>query len=89
MIGEKITYRLAQKSASFVVLKYISKSVKHKSTQKIVSHRAPNTVFDKSLADVSFLVGMLIEKCVYHMPLYRQHQRLENNGSTTIDGFIW
>lgn len=80
VIGEKVTYRLAQKPASFVVLKYTSKSVKRKSTQKIISHSAPNAVFEKSLADVSFLSGMLIEKFVYHMPLHRQHQRLENNG---------
>lgn len=80
VIGEKVTYRLAQKPASFVVLKYISKNVKRKSTQEITSHSAPNAVFEKSLADVSFLAGMLIEKFVYHMPLYRQHQRLENNG---------
>ena len=80
VIGEKIIYRLAQKSASFVVLKYVSKNVKRKSTQEIISHRTHNPVFDKSLADVSFLAGMLIEKFVYHMPLYRQHQRLENNG---------
>ncbi|WP_205527444.1 IS66 family transposase [Teredinibacter turnerae] len=80
VIGEKVTYRLAQKPASFVVLKYISQTVKIKSTQAIISHCEPNAVFDKSLADVSFLVGMLIEKFVYHMPLYRQHQRLGNNG---------
>lgn len=80
VIGEKVTYRLAQNPASFVVLKYISKSVKRKSTQEIIAHRVLNAVFEKSLADVSFLTGMLIEKFVYHMPLYRQHQRLGNNG---------
>lgn len=80
VIGEKITYRLAQNSASFVVLKYIGKTVKRKSTQEIKTHCAPNAVFDKSLADVSFLAGMLVDKFVYHLPLYRQHQRLGNNG---------
>lgn len=80
VVGEKVTYRLAQNPASFVVLKYISKTVKRKSTQALVAHTASNAVFEKSLADVSFLSGMLIEKFVYHMPLYRQHKRLENNG---------
>ena len=41
---------------------------------------APANVFDKSFADVSFLVGMLLDKFLYHLPLYRQHQRLENSG---------
>ena len=31
-------------------------------------------VFDKSVADVSFLAGMLVDKFTYHLPLYRQHQ---------------
>ena len=80
VIGEKVTYRLAKNPASFVVLKYIGKSIKRKSTQDITLHGTPNTVFEKSLADVSFLAGMLIDKFIYHMPLYRQHQCLENNG---------
>jgi hypothetical protein len=29
-----------------------------------------------SVVDVSFVVGMLVDKFVYHQPLYRQHQRL-------------
>ncbi|MGB6150416.1 MAG: IS66 family transposase [Pricia sp.] len=80
IIGEKITYRLAQKPASFVVLKYVMPTVKRRSTQAISTVSSPNAVFEKSLADVSFLAGMLVEKFVYHMPLYRQHQRLANNG---------
>lgn len=35
---------------------------------------------EKSLADVSFLTGLLVDKFVYHLPLYRQHQRLANSG---------
>ena len=30
--------------------------------------------------DVSFLAGLLIDKVVYHLPLYRQHQRLAASG---------
>jgi len=39
-------------------------------------------VFDQLLADVSFLVGMLVDKFMYHLPLYRQHQRLLQAGIT-------
>jgi hypothetical protein len=41
---------------------------------------APATVLDKSEADVSFLAGMLVDKFVYHLRLYRQHQRLQQSG---------
>src|SRR5690606_6214114 len=34
----------------------------------------------RSLADVSFLAGLSIEKFLYHMPLFRQHQRLKHAG---------
>jgi transposase len=80
VIGEKVTYRLAQQPASFVVLKYIRQVVKEKTTQVITAPTAPPAVFEKSVADVSFLAGMLVDKFMYHLPLYRQHQRLEQNG---------
>ena len=41
---------------------------------------APANVLDKSVADVSFLAGMLVDKFCYHLPLYRQHQRLMQAG---------
>jgi transposase len=37
-------------------------------------------VFEKSFADVSLLAGLLIDKFTYHLPLYRQHQRLLQAG---------
>jgi transposase len=80
VIDNKITHRLAQNPASFVVLKYIRPVVKKKSTQVIVSVPAPANVLEKSIADVSFLTGLLVDKFVYHLPLYRQHERLEQNG---------
>ena len=48
----------------------------------VVSHPAPTSVFDKSFADVSLIAGTLIDKFQYHLPLYRQHQRLAAAGIT-------
>lgn len=80
IVSEKVTYRLAQNPASYVVLKYTRPVVKKKSTSLLICPPAPTTVFERSLADVSFLVGLLVDKFVYHLPLYRQHQRLTQNG---------
>ena len=80
VIGYKSTYRLAQRPGSQVVLKYTRPVLKKRSTQKVISTPAPANVLDKSMADVSFLAGMLLDKFLYHLPLYRQHQRLEVNG---------
>ena len=80
VVGEKVTTRLAQRPAAFVVLRIIRKVLKRKVDGKFSCPPAPVSVLEKSPADVSFLAGMLIDKVVYHLPLYRQHQRLGANG---------
>lgn len=81
-IGEKITYRLAQRPGSYVVLKYVRKVVKDLDTQIVHTAATPVNILEKSVADVSFLAGMLVDKFNYHLPLYRQHQRLAQSGIT-------
>ncbi len=80
IISYKTTYRLAEHPGSQVVLKYTRPVLKKKSSGQLISISAPDNVLEKSCADVSFLVGMLINKFLYHLPLYRQHQRLKQNG---------
>ncbi len=82
VIGVKSLHRLAQRPASFVVLRYDMPVVKRKDSNDMTNTAAPAAVFDQSLADVSFLVGMLVDKFMYHLPLYRQHQRLQQAGIT-------
>ena len=75
-IGEKISYRLAQRPGSYVILKYVRPVIKRRDTQALSCPSAPAGVIEGSRADVSFLAGLLIDKFCYHLPLYRQHQRL-------------
>ena len=79
-IGEKVTYRLAQRPGSYVIIEYTRPVYKILDDQRIVTPPAPANVLEKSVADVSFLAGMLIDKFCYHLPLYRQHQRLLQAG---------
>ena len=80
VIGEKISYRLAQRPGAYVILKYVRKVLKRKATAELSCPPAPPAVLEKSFADVSILVGLLIDKFRYHLPLYRQHQRLAHAG---------
>lgn len=80
LISEKISYRLAQRPGSYVILRYVRQLIKRLDTDELVSAPAPANVLDKSIADVSFLAGMLVDKFTYHLPLYRQHQRLKQSG---------
>ena len=41
---------------------------------------APVGVIEGSRADVSFIAGLLLDKFLYHLPLYRQHLRLQDAG---------
>ena len=75
-----MSYRLAQQPGSHVVLKYVRPVVKRKDTLAIVTAAAPGQVLERTAADVSFLAGMLVDKFRYHLPLYRQHQRLGDHG---------
>ena len=76
VIGEKVSHRLAARPGSYVVLKYVRPVIKRRDTQVLSCPPAPVGVIDGSRADVSFVVGMMIDKMLYHQPLYRQHLRL-------------
>lgn len=80
LIMEKISYRLAQRPGSYVIIKTIRPVIKRKDTDELITPLAPANVLDKSIADVSFLAGMLVDKFMYHLPLYRQQQRLRQCG---------
>ena len=56
--------------------------LKRRETQTIHCALAPAGIIEGSRADVSFLAGLLVDKFAWHLPLYRQHQRLEDAGIT-------
>jgi transposase len=76
VVGEKTSHRLAQRPGSYVVLKYVRPLVKVLETQTLHCPSAPVGVIEGSRADVSFIAGLLVDKFAWHLPLYRQHQRL-------------
>lgn len=80
LIGEKVSYRLAQRPGAYVVLKYVRRVIKRCDTEQIHCPPAPQGVIEGSRADVSFIAGLIVDKMAYHLPLYRQHQRLMDAG---------
>ena len=80
VISEKISYRLAKRPGSYVILKYVRPVIKRLDTQILSCPPAPAGVIDGSRADVSFIAGMIVDKFAFHLPLYRQHQRLVDAG---------
>ena len=84
VIGQKTSYRLAQRPGAYVIFKYVRDVIKMQGSKadkpKISCPALPPAVFEKSHADVSFLAGLIIDKFQYHLPLHRQHQRLASAG---------
>lgn len=80
IIDNKVSYRLAQRPGSYEILKYVRPVVKRRDTQQISCALAPVGVIEGSRADVSLAAGLLVDKFAYYLPLYRQHQRLTDNG---------
>ena len=82
VIDTKASFKLAQRSASYVVLRYDIPILKHKSNQALTTTAMPDQVLERSIADVSLLAGMLVDKFQFHLPLHRQHQRMAQMGVT-------
>lgn len=82
VVSEKKSYRLAQQPASYTVLEIVRPVVKRAATGALSTPPAPPAVLPGSYADVSLLAGMLVDKFRFHLPLYRQHQRLLAAGIT-------
>jgi transposase len=80
VIGEKISYRLAQRPASYTVIRYHRPVIKRRDGGQLITVPAPLGVLEGSRADVSLCAGLLVDKFVYHQPLYRQHQRMTDAG---------
>ena len=80
VVGKKETCRLAQEPGAYVVLRYVREVVKLKKEGTFSCPPAPPSVLEKSFADVSLLAGILLDKFLFYLPLYRQHQRLAASG---------
>jgi len=82
VVGHKESHRLAQRPGAYVVLKYRRAVIKRLDTRTLHCAQAPTGVIEGSRADVSFVAGVLLDKFQWHLPLYRQHQRLAEAGFT-------
>ena len=64
------------RQAKYKVIRYLQDVIKLTSTNKLISTPMPDSIFSGCYADTNFIVGMLIDKFKYHLPLYRQQQMI-------------
>lgn len=80
IIGVETVDKLCQRKSSYFVRRYERPRVKIKETQKIVEPPPSPSVIRGSFMEPEFLAGMVVDKILYHLPLYRIHQRLKEGG---------
>jgi transposase len=64
------------------VLEYHLPIYKKIGTDDIKTTHMPDQVLESSIVDLILLVGLLIDKFLYHNPLHREHQKLTQAGIT-------
>lgn len=80
ILGENVHERLCQRKGSYYVERRKQLKVKIKASGKIEEAPAPERIISSPYVDVSLLVGIVTDKFQYHLPLYRQHQRMTSQG---------
>ena len=80
IIGKEVSDRLASKPSRNFVHRRIFYKVKLKDSSELSKQIVPKQVFDRSYLSASFLADMILDKCLYSLPLNRQHQRLKLDG---------
>jgi transposase len=88
VIGEKVTERLVQLPTQYRVKRTVRKTIKLKAERTLHTAPAPAAVIERSFADVTLLAGMITDKFQYHLPLYRQHQRMKAAGVNVSRGHL-
>jgi uncharacterized coiled-coil protein SlyX len=80
VVSYKDSYRLAQRAGSYVVLKYRRLRSSCGQAERWCAP-APVSVIEEQPRRGELSAGALIDKFAYHLPLYRQHQRLRTVAS--------
>lgn len=82
IINIEVSHKLAQPTVGYSVIRYEKVVIQRKDDKALLTPVMPAKVLDSSIADVSLLAGLLVDKFLYHLPLYRQHQRMAQMGIT-------
>jgi len=91
-IGQEITDELEYEAAILKIKRYIRNKYALPDNEGIITGNLPTRPIDKCIAGPGLLAHIHVSKFVYHMPFYRQSQRLKtehqvNIPCTTIDGW--
>jgi transposase len=87
-IGEEVTELLAIQPQKFYVKRIVRPKYAKKDKSGIVIAELPSRIVQGGKVDVSFLVTILLDKYIDHMPLYRQIKKYERLGMKLNDSTV-
>jgi len=81
-VGEDVVEKLARKPAEYYVKRFVYPKYANpgRPLAGVVRAPAPDFAVPGGSYDESFLAGIVFDKCVMHLPLYRQEERLRGLG---------
>ena len=88
VVSERVHCRLAALERRHAVIRYRHLKVKIRETGALVGAPARESLFKNSCAGVSFIAALLIDKFLWHLPLYRQHRMLDAAGIAVNRGSL-
>lgn len=80
VVGQRTTERLCQEKSAYFIKRYCQPVIKIKETGKLINPPVIESIIDSPYADISVLIGLIIDKFLYYQPLYRQHQKMRAQG---------
>jgi len=83
-MGEEITWELEYEPGSLFVHRYIRPKYVKKADNSIIIGVLPARPIEKGNFGPGFITNMIIEKYLYHMPLYRQAQKFKQHYAIII-----
>ena len=83
-IGQEITEELEYEAAVLKRKRYIRNKYALPDNQGVITGNLPTRPIDKCIAGPGLLAHIHVSKFVYHMPFYRQVQRLKTEHQVTI-----
>src|SRR5690606_29936966 len=91
-IGQEVTEELDIKPAVLFVRRYIRHKYKAKNEDLFSIAPAPERLLHKHIAGRALIASVLVDKYVYHLPLYRILQRFKQGNvqiaSSTLEGWV-
>jgi len=80
VLSYRTTERLCQEKSAYFIKRFVQPVIKLKGSEQPINPPVIESVIASPYADISVLIGLIVDKFLYYQPLYRQHQKMKAQG---------